>query len=326
MNTGLRILAAGSYLPETTLTNHDIAAQLNPTVRPEWVVESLGITQRRIANPEESTSDLATRAVHAALRNAGVSAQSIDLIVLATASPDMRAPATACIVQSKAGLDHAIAFDVSTVCSGFLFAMTVTASMIEAGMARRAVVVGADTFSDATSWERRDCVFFGDGAGAVIVERADRTSASGRDLRGNTGLFDAQLFSDGRDSDAFSIARDDGATFAMDGKGVFRAASQAVPDCIEAVLARNGIAASDIDIVIPHQPSRSLLEHIAKSCGIPFSRFELCMDRYANTVGATIPITLTQAMEAGRIGSGDLVLFAAAGAGFTAGAAVHRWS
>lgn len=318
MNTGLRILSAGSYLPEKILTNYDVATQLNPTIRPEWVVNSLGIEQRRIATPEEATSDLAARAVRAALRNAGVSAHSIDLIVLATASPDMRAPATACIVQAKAGLERAVAFDVAAVCSGFLFAMTVTASMIAAGMARRAIVVGADTFSDATSWERRDCVFFGDGAGAVVVESAD--------ARGNTGLFDAQLFSDGRDRDAFSIARQDDATFAMDGKGVFRAASDAVPACIDAVLARNDLAASDIDIVVPHQPSRSLLEHIAERSRIPFSRFELCMDRYANTVGATIPITLTQAMEAGKIETGDIVLFAAAGAGFTAGAAVHRWS
>jgi len=326
MNSGLRILAAGSYLPETTLTNFEFAAQLNPTIRPDWVVESLGITQRRIADPDDSTSDLATRAVLVALRNAGINARSIDLLVLATASPDMRAPATACIVQAKAGLDCAVAFDVSAVCSGFLFAMTVAVSMIEAGMARRAIVVGADTFSDATAWERRDCVFFGDGAGAVIIERADAGKSLGRNLPGNTGLFDAQLFSDGRDRDAFSIAGDDDATFAMDGKGVFRAASRAVPACIEAVLARNGITASDIDIVIPHQSSRSRLEQIAESSGIPFSRFELCMDSYANTVGATIPITLTQAMETDRIGSGDLVLFAAAGAGFTAGAAVHRWS
>ncbi|PYE85127.1 3-oxoacyl-ACP synthase III family protein [Phyllobacterium leguminum] len=308
---GLRFISAAEYVPEHILTNDDIQVHLNQEICPDWVKGKLGISERRIITSGESTSSLAEKAVRKAIQNAGVRPESIDLLILATASPERRAPATACIVQ----------FDVSAVCSGFLFALSIATAMMNAGAARRAIVVGADTFSDATDWERRDCVFFGDGAGAVLLEKRSIHIGGG-----NAGRYDSELFTNGRDLEAFTIPLGSSSTFLMDGKAVFDAAAHAVPKCIDAVLTRNAITADDIDIVIPHQPSRYLLENIAASSGISFDRFELCMGRVANTVGATIPIALAQAMENNRISTGDAVLFATAGAGFTAGAALHFWS
>lgn len=316
MKPSFRVLSTGICLPDLIVSNEDIQQRYNPAIDPDWVADTLGIRHRHIARDGIQTSDLAAAAVASSLDEAGVDAGSVDLLILAKASPDRRAPATACFAQQKSGLANAVAFDVSAVCSGFLFGLTAAAAMLAAGPFKRAMVVGADVFSRATDWQRRDCVFFGDGAGAVLIEAAP----AGR----NAG-FDAELFTDGRDREAFTIK---GQTdrFEMDGPGVYRAASEAVPACIGRVLSRNGLEPSDVDVVVPHQPSRSLLADIAKRSGIPFDRFQLTMDRYANTVGATIPIALHEAIRQNRLSRGDRVLFAAAGAGFTAGAAIHHWN
>lgn len=315
MKYSLRIVATGICAPNLVITNEDIGRNINPSIDLLWVEKTLGIRQRHVADPHVQTSDLGAAAAADALARAGVDAGTVDLLILATSSPDKRAPATACFVQQKAGLSNAVAFDVSAVCSGFLFALTAAAAMLNTGSYRRAIVVGADMFSRVTDWQRRDCVFFGDRAGAVLVEPIPMT----RDA-----FFDAELFTDSAGRGAFAI-HDHHDTFEMDGPAVFQAASHAVPACIDRLLRRNGMAPGDVDIVVPHQPSRSLLKEIARRAGIPFDRFQLSMDRYANTVGATIPIALHEAIEAGRIVSGHRVLFAAAGAGFTAGAAIHHW-
>ncbi len=316
MRPGFRVLSTGICVPDRVVSNQEIQRGCNPAIDPEWVANTLGIRQRHVAQEGIETSDLAAAAVFSALGQAGVDGGTVDLLILATASPDRRAPATACFVKQKSGLSNAVAFDVSAVCSGFLFALTAAAAMLAAGPYRRAIVAGADVFSRVTDWRRRDCVFFGDGAGAVLIEAAPVA----RNL-----CYDAELFTDSRDREAFSIRCQDDC-FEMDGPGVYKAASEAVPACIARLLDRNGLVPGDVDIVVPHQPSRSLLADIAQRSGIPFDRFQLTMDRYANTVGATIPIALHEAIHARRFTRGDRVLFAAAGAGFTAGAAIHHWN
>ena len=315
MKPAFRIIATGICVPNRVITNEYIRDEINPTIDPAWVERTLGIFQRHIAEPHHKTSDLGAAAVTHALERAGLAASSIDLLILATSSSDQRAPATACFVQQKAGLSNAVAFDIAAVCSGFLFGLTTAAALLTTGSYKRAMVVGADIFSRAIDWRRRDCVFFGDGAGAVLIENRVGLRCAN---------YDAELYTDSQSRDAFSIRGADD-YFDMDGPAVFQAALDAVPTCINRVLLRNGIKPSDVDIVIPHQPSRSLLKEIAARTDISFEKFQLCMERYGNTVGATIPIVLHEAIEARRFATGDRVLFASAGAGFTAGAAIHHW-
>jgi len=310
----VRIAGTGVALPDRILTNREIKLRLNPEIDLDWVEEKLGIRERRIIDADKQVSDIAADAGRAALERAGFAPDTIDLLILATATPDCQAPATACIAQEKLDLRNAVAFDVSAVCCGFLFAMVVAASFIQSGRSRRAMVIGADAFSRITDWSRRDCVFFGDGAGAMILGQSDEPSA----------LFDAALSSDGSKHSLWNVAR--GKTkFHMDARGVFDEATVAVPKCIEKVLERNGMTKEMIDVVVPHQPSINMLRAIAKETGVPFAKFRTNIDRYANTSGATIPIVLHETASQQSVKSGDLVLFAAAGAGMTAGAAIYRW-
>lgn len=309
-----RIVGTGVGIPATVLTNTEIRDRRNPLIDIDWVASRLGILERRIADDGVASSDLAAIAVRAALEQADVAPTSVDLLIVATATPDRRAPSTACLAQKKAGLSNAVAFDLSAVCCGFLYALTTAAFYLRAGHARRAIVVGADTFSRITDWKRKDCVFFGDGAGAAVIERSSLSRA----------LFDAELFTDGRQSEVFTVGPNED-TFTMDARGVFEAAAFAIPRCVEGVMRRNGVSADEIDVVIPHQPSISLLRKISSEIGVPFGKFQTNMDRYANTAGATIPIVLHETHKQGRFKTDDLVLFAAAGAGITAGAALYRW-
>lgn len=309
-----RIFGTGVGIPDVVLTNQDIRAERNPEIDCAWVAEKIGIRERRIVDGGIVTSDLAATAVRSVLAQTGVRADSVDLLIVATATPDRSAPSSACLTQAKAGLVNAVAFDLSAVCCGFLYAFATASSYLRAGLAKRAIVVGADTFSRITDWGRRDCVFFGDGAGAVIIENSTSSTA----------FFDAELYTDGTKAEAFTV-RPDQTSFTMDAHGVFDAAKFAIPKCVRGVLARNQLAADDIDVVIPHQPSISLLRRIADEIGVPFSKFRTNMDRYANTAGATIPIVLHETVQNQSLRSGDMVMFAAAGAGITAGAALYRW-
>jgi 3-oxoacyl-[acyl-carrier-protein] synthase-3 len=310
----LKVIATGMSVPENIVSNYDIRSAHMSDLDCDWVEQKLGIAERRISTAGVLTSDLASQAGVNALKQAGISGSGIDLLIVATATPDRQAPATACLVQQKMGLDGAVAFDVSAVCSGFLFAMTIAKNFLQSGQSKRAMVIGADTFSRITDWSRRDAVFFGDGAGAVILEAIPGTQA----------IFDAELFSNGNDANAFTVYPGD-QTFTMNAGDVLKSALDAIPKCADRVLARNGLSTDDINIVVPHQPSINLLKKLSERTGIGFEKFCVNMDRYANTAGATIPIILHETLQSGKIKKDDLVFFAAAGAGFTAGAAILRW-
>ncbi len=310
----MRVVESGVCLPDHILTNQEIKDHINPDIDIDWIDRKLGIQERRIAHPDMATSDLAVEAAKTCLERAGVDASEVDLVILATATPDCLAPSTACIVQGKMEMNNAFAFDVSAVCSGFLYALTSASLFIQSGQVRKALVIGADVFSRITDWSRRDCVFFGDGAGAVLLEADKR-----RD-----GLFDSQLYSDGSQRGLWTVASGE-KFFFMDAQGVFENACKAVPECVEKLLGRHGLTAEDITAVVPHQPSVNLLNAISEKVGVPIDKFRINLEKYANTAGATIPIALSEAMDDSHFKEDDLVLFAAAGAGFTAGAAIYRW-
>ena len=309
-----RFIGTGLGIPALAMTNEDIRLTRNPLVDCLWAQERLGIYERRIADKGTLTSDLAAQAIRTALKQSGVRPDSIDLLIVATATPDRQAPSCACITQAKTGLVNAVAFDIAAVCSGFLYGLVTAAAYLRSGTSKRAIVVGADIFSRITDWTRRDCVFFGDGAGAVILESCSTAR----------GFFEAELYSDGTKSEAFTVPQNE-TTFRMDAPGVMEAATYAIPLCVDRLMARTGFIPDDIDIVVPHQPSIGLLKKIATLTGVPFSKFTTNMDRYANTAGGTIPIALHEAYESGSIKPDSLLMFAAAGAGFTAGAALYRW-
>lgn len=309
----IRIIGTGIAVPEQAVTNSQIRERINPHINEKWVEHRLGIKSRHIASDNQNTSDLAVTAAQNAITREGINPDSIDLIILATATPDKRAPATACLVQHQLGITNAAAFDVSAVCCGFLYALTTASAYLRSGLAKRALVIGADTFSKVTDWARRDCVFFGDGAGAAILESSSYHNT-----------FDAVLCANGAHSDAFYI-EDDRSTFQMNAQAVYNAAEIYVPQCIRTVLSRSELTTNDIDIVIPHQPSVNLLKAIANRSNIAYEKFVINIARYGNTAAATIPIALHETICAGQIKDQDLVLFAAAGAGFTAGAALYRW-
>jgi 3-oxoacyl-[acyl-carrier-protein] synthase III len=312
--SAFRVVGTGAALPESIVTNADIRQRYNADIDEQWVVEKLGIFERRIVDKSTATSDLAAAAIRAALKQTAIAPESIDLLIVATATPDRQAPSTAAITQAKAGVTNAVAFDIGAVCSGFLFGIATAAALIKTQASKRAVVVGADTFSRITDWERKDCVFFGDGAGAVVIEPSYDTRA----------LFDAELYTDGTKADAFTVLPGR-QTFTMNAKVVFEAASTAIPLCVDRLMKRNNMTVDDIDMVVPHQPSVTLLQNISLRTKVPFEKFRMNMARYANTAGATIPIVLHETIERGAAKPGDLLMFAAAGAGFTAGAALYRW-
>ena len=308
------VTGTGSAFPARRVTNAELALTVPTT--DEWVRSRLGIHERRIASAAagETTTSLAVAAGRAALAAAGVDAGSLDLIVVATATPDRRAPAVACAVQAALGAQPAAAFDLAAVCSGFLYGLGVVTALVEAGRAQRVLLIGADTFSTITDWTDRQCVFFGDGAGAAVVESG----------RVDYGLLSIELYADGRGVDGFSVPAS--GPFVMDGRAVYDAATTVLPDAIEGALAAAGVRPDDVDLVIPHQPSVRILQETAARTGIPFSRFVTTMDRYANTAGASVGITLDHAVRTGRLHFGDIVVFAAVGSGWTWGAGVMRWS
>src|ERR1017187_8013675 len=309
----VRIKSTGSYVPAKILTNEEIIGDL-PT-SPEWVVETLGIRQRRVAAPEEYTSDLATWAGLNAIAAAGLEPNEIDLIIVTTSTPDRKMPSTACMAQAKMGIRNGCpAFDVSAVCSGFLYGVTIAGQFIQNGVYEHALVIGADTFSKVTNWNHRNCVFFGDGSGAVVLER---------DTREN-GLFSSILFADGAGMDDFTVFPTD-AYFTMNGRAVYEKATAALPECIRQILCVNRLGLEDVSTIIPHQASAHVLKRTAEILNVPYSRFQTNLELYANTAGATVPLLLDQVNRKGLIHENDLLLFAAIGAGWTWGAALYRW-
>jgi len=316
------IRGSGSALPAKVVTNAELAQRVDTT--DEWIVERTGIRQRYIAGEGETTSSLATEAARAALEDAGIDAKSIDLIVLATATPDNTFPATATKVQNALGCNGGIAFDVAAVCSGFLYALTTADSLIRTGTAKRALVIGAETFSRILDWEdRTTCVLFGDGAGAVVLEASEAEDSK------RAGLLGSRLHADGAQHDLLYVDGGPSTTqtvghLRMRGREVFRHAVVNLAEVLGEVLEDSGASVDEIDWVVPHQANKRILDATAKKLGIASEKVIVTVDQHANTSAASVPLAFDVARRDGRIKSGDLVMFEAMGGGFTWGACLAR--
>jgi 3-oxoacyl-[acyl-carrier-protein] synthase-3 len=318
------VLGCGSYLPHHVLTNEDLARKVDTS--DAWITQRTGIRERRIAAPAERTSDLAIAAARDALHAAGIDAKSIDLIILATSTPDNTFPAAAVSVQAGLGITHGAAFDVQAVCTGFIYALATADGLIRTGAFRRALVIGAETFSRLLDWsDRGTCVLFGDGGGAVVLEAV---AQPGR--REDRGILTTQLRSDGRFKDKLYVDGGPSATgtvghLRMEGREVFKHAVAMISDVVEGAFAATGYSAADIDWFVPHQANRRIIDGSAHKLGIPPEKIVTTVDRHGNTSAASIPLALSVAVKDGRIKAGDLVLLEAMGGGFTWGAVLLRW-
>jgi 3-oxoacyl-[acyl-carrier-protein] synthase III len=318
------VRGCGGYLPKRVLTNEDLAKVVDTT--DEWIATRTGIKERRIAAKGELTSTMGTAAARAALDNASMDPQDIDLIVLATSTPDQTFPATAVTIQADLGITHGAAFDVQAVCSGFVFALTTADNYLKSGEFRRALVIGSEAFSRILDWDDRGtCVLFGDGAGALVVE-AEMQNGSTTDR----GVLASCLRSDGRYRDKLYVDGGPSSTgtvgyVRMDGPEVFRHAVTNIAEVIDATLKKSGYQASDIDWFVPHQANKRILDGAARKLGLAPERIVITVDKHANTSAASIPLALDAACRDGRIKKGDLVLMEAMGGGFTWGAVLVRW-
>jgi 3-oxoacyl-[acyl-carrier-protein] synthase-3 len=316
-------MGTGSFLPERRVSNAELAERVDTT--DEWIVERTGIRFRHIAGDDETTSTLATGAARAALESAGIAATGIDLIVLATATPDQTFPASATRVQTALGINDCVAFDVAAVCSGFLYALQVADSMLRAGVHKRALVIGAETFSRILDWEdRATCVLFGDGAGAVVLEAQESDETTGR------GILTTRLHADGRYNDLLYVDGGPSTTgtvgkLRMKGREVFRHAVVNLAAVMEESLGAVGLSSQDVDWVVPHQANARILDATARKLGLAPERVVVTVDQHANTSAASVPLALDTAVRDGRIKQGDLLVLEAMGGGFTWGAAVVRF-
>jgi 3-oxoacyl-[acyl-carrier-protein] synthase-3 len=318
------VRGVGSYLPARTLTNAELAKMVDTS--DEWIVQRTGIRERHIAAKDEKTSDLAVAAAKAALANAGLTAADIDLVIVATSTPDLTFPATATKVQAKLGITRGAAFDLQAVCSGFVFAMSNADQYLRSGDFNRALVIGAETFSRILDWnDRTTCVLFGDGAGAVVLERTEQPGK-----REDRGILVSKLRSDGRHGDKLYVDGGPGSTgttghLRMEGKEVFRHAVGMITDVIEDAYAATGYSSDDIDWFVPHQANLRIIDGSAKKLKIAPSKVVVTVDKHGNTSAASIPLALSAAASDGRIKKGDLVLLEAMGGGFTWGSTLLRW-
>ncbi|MGB7258633.1 MAG: beta-ketoacyl-ACP synthase III [Pseudolabrys sp.] len=317
-------LGCGSYLPSRILTNADLARTVDTS--DEWIVQRTGIHERHIAATGELTSDLALAAARAALANAHVDAQSIDLIVLATSTPDNTFPATAVSVQSGLGITRGAAFDLQAVCSGFIYALATVDGLLRTGTYRRALVIGAETFSRILDWsDRTTCVLFGDGAGAVVLEAQQQPGK-----REDRGILTTHLRSDGRHKGKLYVDGGPSSTqtvghLRMEGRSVFKHAVAMITDVIEDAFRATGYTAADINWFVPHQANKRIIDDSAHKLGIAPEKVVVTVGQHGNTSAASIPLALNVAVKDGRIKKGDLVLLEAMGGGFTWGSALVRW-
>lgn len=313
------VFGVGSALPKRQVTNDELARQVDTS--DEWIVERTGIRSRYVAGEGETTASLATDAARRALEHAGIVAADIDLIVLATATPDQTFPSSATKVQAALGISDCIAFDVHAVCTGFLYALSVADSMLRSGNAQKALVIGAETFSRILDWEdRATCVLFGDGAGALVLS-AEQTE---------DGILATKLHADGRHNDLLFVDGGPSTTgtvgkLRMKGREVFRHAVVNLADVLTEVLADAGLSAADVDWVVPHQANARILDATAKKLGLPSEKVVMTVDRHANTSAASVPLAFDTAVKDGRIKRGDIVVLEAMGGGFTWGAAALRY-
>jgi 3-oxoacyl-[acyl-carrier-protein] synthase-3 len=317
-------LGCGSYLPSRVLTNADLARTVDTS--DEWIVQRTGIHERHIAATGELTSDLALAAARAALANAHVDAQSIDLIVLATSTPDNTFPATAVSVQSGLGITRGAAFDLQAVCSGFIYALATTDGLLRTGTYKRALVIGSETFSRILDWsDRTTCVLFGDGAGAVVLEAQQQPGK-----REDRGILTTHLRSDGRHKGKLYVDGGPSSTqtvghLRMEGRAVFKHAVAMITDVIEDAFRATGYTAADINWFVPHQANKRIIDDSAHKLGIAPEKVVTTVGQHGNTSAASIPLALNVAVRDGRIKKGDLVLLEAMGGGFTWGSALVRW-
>jgi len=313
------ILGAGSALPRRRVTNAELAETVDTS--DAWIVERTGIRSRYVAGEGETTATLAAGAARKALESAGVDATDIDLIVLATATPDQTFPASATLVQTALGIDDCIAFDVAAVCTGFLYALSVADSMLRSGGAAKALVIGAETFSRILDWEdRATCVLFGDGAGALVLSAEE----------GESGILSTKLHADGRHNDLLFVDGGPSTTgtvgkLRMKGREVFRHAVVNLASVMSEVLEGAGLNSEDVDWVVPHQANARILEATARKLGLPAEKVVVTVDRHANTSAASVPLAFDTAVKDGRIKRGDVIVLEAMGGGFTWGAAALRY-
>jgi len=318
------IRGVGAYLPKRVMTNEDISKIVDTT--DDWITERTGIKARHIAADGELTSDLGIAAAKQALVRAGIDPIDIDLVICATATPDRTFPSTAVRIQHELGVTKGAAFDIQAVCSGFVYGLATADNFLKAGQSRRALVIGAETFSRILDWEdRTTCVLFGDGAGAVVLEA--QTQFGSREDR---GILASRLRSDGRYEDMLYVDGGPSSTMTtghlrMNGREVFRHAVQKISGVIEETLVMTGYAASEIDLFVPHQANSRILDGIAKKLHISPEKVIKTLENHGNTSAASIPLALNQALAEQRISEGDLVLMEAMGGGFTWGAALVRW-
>jgi 3-oxoacyl-[acyl-carrier-protein] synthase-3 len=318
------VLGCGSYLPDHVLTNADIARKVDTT--DQWITQRTGIRERRIAAGGEVTSDLALSAARAALESGEIDPRSIDLIVLATSTPDNTFPASAVTVQAGLGITKGAAFDLQAVCSGFVFGLAAADGLLRTGAFRRALVIGAETFSRLLDWtDRSTCVLFGDGAGAVVLEAMPQAGS-----REDRGILTSHLRSDGRYKDKLYVDGGPSSTgtvghLRMEGREVFRHAVAMITDVVEDAFAATGYSATDIDWFVPHQANQRIIDGSAHKLGIAPEKIVTTVAKHGNTSAASIPLALAVAVGDGRIKRGDLVLLEAMGGGFTWGAMLLRW-
>lgn len=325
------IIGTGSYMPEKILTNDDLSKFVETS--DEWIASRTGIRARRIAAEDQATSDLASEAARRAMEAAGVKPEEIDLIVVATVTPDMFFPSTACFVQKKIGAANAVCFDISAACSGFLYALQIARHFLNAGTRTTALVIGAEKLSTLINWQDRNtCVLFGDGAGAVVI----RAEASGKDAPGR--VLSTIMGSDGSLTDVLKVPGGGSAcpitpenaasrpnTIHMEGRETFKHAVTRMCQASEQALEAAGLTTADIDMVIPHQANARIISAIADRLGLPMEKTFMNLDKYGNTSAATIPVALDEAHRQGKIKRGDVVLLVAFGGGFTWASSVVRW-
>lgn len=327
-DTTFALLGSGSYAPERVMTNNELAKLVDTS--DEWIFTRTGIKERRIAAETENTSDMATAAAKSALEDAGITAEQIDLCIVATLTPDLPMPSTACIVQAKLGLpNHAACFDVHAACSGFIYGLDTAWAMLQSGRYRNALVIGAEKLSTVLDWtDRTTCVLFGDAAGAVVLGPAPE---------GSTGeIVGTKLYSEGGNTELLQIPGGGSAHptpgpgtparfIEMKGREVFKFAVREMEDAARDILEQHGIHADEVDCVVPHQANLRIIDSIAKFLEIPVDRFFVNLERYGNTSAASIPLAIDEARRSGRIKPGSLSLLVAFGAGLTYGSALVRW-
>jgi 3-oxoacyl-[acyl-carrier-protein] synthase III len=318
------VLGCGAYLPERVVTNEDLAARI--ATSHEWIVQRTGIEQRYIAADHETTSYLGIKAAQAALADANLEARDIDLIIVGTSTPDFTFPSTATVVQSGLGIRDGAAFDVQAVCTGFIFALSVADKFLVSGSHKRALVIGAETFSRILDWEdRTTCVLFGDGAGAIVLEARE-----GEGTSADRGVLTSHLRSDGRHREKLYVDGGPGSTrttgvLKMEGKEVFRFAVGNVIDVVKDAFEATGTTAADLAWFVPHQANKRIIDASAEKLGISAEKVIITVHKHGNTSAASIPLALDAARKDGRIKRGDLVMLEAIGGGFTWGSALIRW-